>query len=181
MQPLLDCVQIDPSGWDGFLGPLATAKSITATNPSWTDFMEGISGWLFSATALNEMWVTFHIDHTWKAGTAIYLHVHWALNGVAAGIVRWGIEYTVAKGYNRQAFGATTTVFIEQAVTGVFIQHMIAEASIENVIPTAALEPDCLILARIFRDAAHANDTCTDGAFAYSCDLHCQKRAIVHP
>lgn len=36
------------------------------------------------------------------------------------------------------------------------------------------LEPNEIIMCRVFRDAAHANDTCTDNVFALTADLHYQ-------
>jgi hypothetical protein len=127
---------------------------------------------------MQEVWVNFHIKHDIAPGTLLYPHVHWSTTGTNTGVARWGFEYTVAKGHQQQAFPATTTVYVEQAFTGQARTHMIAEVSLANAIPATNIEVDSLVLMRIFRDAAHANDTLTDPAFLFMVDLHYQKQYL---
>lgn len=163
------------AGWDDILAPLSSGKSTSPSDPDWLQLRDGIYANSFKPNLLNEAWVYFHISHSYAAGTVMYPHVHWTTIGTDTGVVRWGIEYTVAKGYNQQAFPATTTVYVEQAASGVPYQHMITEVSLLNAIPSTNLEIDGLILVRVFRDALHANDTCTDNAFGLFVDIHYQK------
>jgi len=95
----------------------------------------------------------------------------------ATGVVRWGIEYSVAKGHQQGAastFPATTTVYVEQTIsTASQWQHFVAEVSLANAIPSTNIEPDSVIKCRIFRDAAHVNDTAGE-IHAWQADMHFQ-------
>lgn len=165
-------------GWGDILGPFTGAKTTAATDPAWAVFRNGVYTYSFSQNTMNELWLQFHLPHDYVAGTVIYPHIHWSTAGTNTGVVRWGFEYTAAKGYSQEAFPATTTAYVEQAATGTAYTHMIGEVSLADAIPTTHLEPDSIIMVRVFRDAAHANDTCTDAAFGFMCDLHYQKSGI---
>lgn len=158
-------------GWNDVTNDFAAAKVTGASQPTWAAFRSGIYAYSFSASAMNEAWVNFHITHDYKSGTTVYPHIHWSTTGTNTGTVRFGIEYSVAKGHNQGAFPASTTVYIEQAASGTAYQHMIAEVSDGDSFSTN-IEPDSLVITRIFRDAAHANDTCTDAVFILFADIH---------
>lgn len=51
--------------------------------------------------------------------------------------------------------------------------HMIGEAALADAI--SATETDALVCIRVFRDAAHENDTCTDAVMVPLVDLHYQR------
>jgi hypothetical protein len=163
--------------WDDITGEI-TVKGGGANNPSWAAFQGGIYAYQCSASTMQEVWIDFHILHDIAPGTLLYPHVHWSTTGTNTGVVRWGIEYTVAKGHQQQAFPATTTVYVEQAGSGTAHQHMIAEVSLADAIPATNIEVDALVMTRIFRDASHANDTQTDPAFLLMADLHYQKQYL---
>ncbi len=149
-----------------------TLKGSGVNNPTWATFLSGISAYSFSASTMNEAWINIHINHDYKPGTNVYLHTHWSTTGTNTGTCRWGFEYTVAKGHNQQNFPATTTVYAEQAAQGTAYRHMITEISLGNSIPSTNIEPDSIIMVRVFRDAAHVNDTLTDASFLIFADAH---------
>lgn len=157
-------------GWRDITSDIQV-KGIGANNPTWATLKNGISAYTFSATTMQEAWINFHINHDYAVGTPIYLHAHWVNPGTNTDTVRWGFEYTIAKGHQQELFPETTTVYVEQACTGQYY-HMIAE--IGTGISSASLEPDSLILVRVFRDAAHANDTCTNAVALIMSDVHYQ-------
>lgn len=160
--------------WDDLVASFNAGIVAGANVPTWSVMINGIYAYLFSATAMNEIWLSpIHIDHRYKPGTKIYPHIHWTTGGTNTGVVRWGVEYSVAKGHNQQAFPATTTIYLEQAASGTAYKHMIVEAS-DGQAFLANVEPDSLVLMRVFRDGGHANDTCTDQAFGLMCDVHYQ-------
>lgn len=144
-------------------------------------FRDGIHAYNFFAGQMSEAFASFHVDHDYALGTALYPHIHWAINSNAVGTIRWGIEYTVAKGHGQMAFGPTTTVYVEQAADGTPYKHMVAEVSTPNAIPGLNIEPDTLILCRFFRDGAHANDTLEADAFVFCVDLHYQADRATTP
>ena len=158
------------AGWRDLTSEI-NVKGSGANNPSWATFRNGISAYSFSASTMTECWMVFHIDHDYKPGSDMYFHTHWSTTGTNTGVVRWGFEYTVAKGHGQSAFGATQTVYVEQAGSGTAYQHMVAETT---AISSAEFEVDALILMRIFRDSAHVNDTQTGVAFLFTADCHYQ-------
>lgn len=159
-------------GWRDNVIQMVSRGDITA--PPFRTFRDNIQLYGFSHIDTQEVFGQFHIDHDYAMGTALYPHVHWAHNTTAVGTVRWGIEYTVAKGHQQMAFGPTTTVYVEQATDGTQYKHYIAEVSDANAIPGTNIEPDTIILMRVFRDATHSNDTLDGDAFGMCLDLHYQ-------
>ncbi len=162
--------------WKDQLTDLSSGRVAGANTPTWAAFVGGISAYSFSATLMNEMWFNIHIPHEFRPGTRIYPHVHWSVLGTNTGTVRWGFEYTVAKGHAMAGFGATQTVYVEQAYpgqTGGAPTHMIAEVSDANAI-AYDFEPDTVVMFRLFRDAANVADTQTAAAFAFYADIHFQ-------
>ena len=159
-----------PLGWADILGEI-NIRGAGANNPAWAAFRNGIFTYTFSATTMQEAWMTYHIPHTYCLDTPINLHVHWATPTTNTGVVRWGFEYTYGKGYAQGAFPATQTIYKEQAGSGVAYDHMIAETD-DLIIP--GLEVDGMLLVRVFRDAAHANDTQTAAVHVFTADIHHQ-------
>ena len=167
------------AGWQDNLSSISAGKIAGASVPTWTLLQNGLYAYAFSAAAMNEVWVSFHIQHDYQPGTMFYPHVHWTTAGVNAGVCRWGIEYSFARGYAADVFPASTTIYLEQAATGVAYKHMITEA-VEGagvLIPT--LETDGILLTRVFRDGGHVNDTLTDVAFGLFVDIHYQSDGML--
>jgi hypothetical protein len=149
--------------------------------PTLNVFRDGIHAYNFFSGQMSEAFASFHVDHDYAMGTALYPHLHWAIQSDATGTIRWGVEYTVAKGHGQMAFGPTTTVYIEQAADGTPYKHMIAEVSLADAIPGLNIEPDTLILCRFFRDGEHVNDTLDADAFVFCVDLHYQADRATTP
>jgi hypothetical protein len=162
------------TGWDDITADLSAGKAVGANAPTWATLRDGISAYEFSKTIMNEIWITFHIKHDYKEGTNVYPHIHWTTNSTTAtGTVRWGFEYTVAKGHDQAAFPASTTVYVEYTFSAnKQYQHFISEVTDAQAFD--AFEADTLVLMRIFRDAAHANDTFDDTVFGLTADIHFQ-------
>lgn len=144
-------------------------------------FRDGIHAYAFFAGEMSEAFANFHIDHDYAPGTALYPHVHWAIQTNAVGTVRWGIEWTYAKGHGQMAFGPTQTVYVEQASNGIAYTHFVAEVSDANAIPGTDIETDGIIMCRFFRDGAHPNDTLDADVFVFCVDLHYQASQLTTP
>lgn len=160
-------------GWrDNIIELKVDASSTNA--PTLNPMRGGILAWTFPPNETTEAHAAWHIDHDYAMGTPLYFHVHWATASTDIGTVRWGFEYTIAKGHQQQAFPATSTVYVEQASTGTAYMHMIAELSEANAISGTGIEPDTVIMVRLFRDGAHVNDTLEAEVFGLFLDLHYQ-------
>jgi hypothetical protein len=162
------------SGWNDILADIGAGRGIGVNAPTWTSLRDGLYGYAFTAAQMNEIWLNLHITHDYMWGSKVWPHVHWTTAGTDTGVVRWGIEYTFARGYGVEAFPATTTIYVEQAASGTAYTHMIAEPAEADGVLLPNAEPDGIIMCRVFRDGAHANDTCTDDAFGLFADLHFQ-------
>jgi hypothetical protein len=140
-------------------------------------FVGGISLRRFIAGEMREAFAEFHIPHTWKPGTMMYPHVHFTILSSAAGTVRWGFEYIFARTQRSNAFTqypeTSTTIYLEQVIAANSERtHFVVEAAQGQGIDGANLEVDGMILARVFRDGAHANDTFAQDVFGITVDLH---------
>lgn len=175
--------QMNPAeGWKDKEGSLNSARVTGASQPTWAALTDNIYAWRFSASTLNEVWLNFHIPHDISftqpredgsvQGATLYPHVHFSSVGTDTGTARFGIEYSIARGYSVDAFPSSTTIYLEQAATGTALQHQIVETTDANAIVDPAIETDAVLLIRLFRDAAHANDTLTDAVFITFMDLH---------
>lgn len=160
-------------GWrDNIIEMKVDASSPNA--PTLDPFRGGILAWSFPPNETTEAHAAWHIDHDYALGTPLYFHVHWATASTSIGTVRWGFEYTIAKGHQQQAFPAPSFVYVEQASTGTAYMHMIAELSDANAIPGTGIEPDTVIQVRLFRDGTNPADTLEQPVFGLFLDLHYQ-------
>lgn len=169
-------------GWrDNIVELKVDASSPNA--PTLNPIRGNILAWTFFKNEMTEAHSGWHIDHDYAQGTKLYMHVHWVCPTSASGTVRWGFEYTVAKGHQQQAFPATTTVYVEQATNGTPHMHYVGEVSEANAIDGAALgiEPDTVIQVRVFRDGTHVNDTLEEDVFGLFIDLHYQADKATTP
>lgn len=159
-------------GWDDYLGVPDDDPSTGGSTPTWSAFSGNIYGRAFSPTAMKQRQFRFHILHNYASGTPLYLHAHWSPSSTNIGTVRWGFEYIVAKGHSQEAFSSPITVYKEQATTGANGTHFVAEVSDIDAVSSSLLEPDTLLIVRVFRDATHINDTYTGDAFLWNVDAH---------
>jgi len=144
-------------------------------NPTFGPVLGNIQGLIFAKDSMNQVWCDFHIDHDIALGTKIYPHVHYMPISNNGGVVRWGIEYYIAKGHQQQKFQGPFTIYIEQTIpVNSLGLHMVAEASDASAILSSAIEPDSFVKTRVFRDAQHVNDTHPNNIHAWCADLHYQ-------
>lgn len=145
-------------------------------NPAWASFRSGIRAYRFESSRMNECWSSFHIDHDYAMNTPLYPHMHWAPEDDRTGTVRWGFEYTIAKGHAQgedSVFPPSSIVYAETEITQASSHmHFITETSDAAAIPPDLAEPDSLIIIRFFRDAT--NDTYPGGVFGLKTDIHYQ-------
>jgi len=169
------------SGWQDMLADLVRGKP-GGTSPTWGTFKNGTEAWKFADSQVESLHVSFHMPHdlafTFPSadGTVgapkLYPHIHWSPSGTNTGTVRFGIEYTYARGYGIDAFPASTTIYLEASGSGVDCDHLITETTDAAAIEDATHETDALMKVRVFRDGTHANDTFTGGVFIHYVDLH---------
>lgn len=158
-----------------------------SSGPSWVKFRDGIYLYSFPYNSPREVLASFHIDHDYAMGTSLYPHFHFTVNNaIASGIVRIGFEYTIAKGHAQETgshFDYTKLAFCHVRVDGQHdrYKHFIAEVHERDAIPPTNIEPDTIVLMRIFRDANDVHDTYPADIFGITSDIHYQVGQIATP
>lgn len=168
------------SGWRDLVGNVSIRGS-GPNDPSWTTWRGNIPQYQFSNVIMNQMVFEWHLQHDYKPGSDIYLHVHWSQNVSDPGkAAKWYWEVTYAKGYQQAAFIVPITTSVVQNSDSTAYEHMIAEVQLSAASPSASqldsddLEVDGLIIGRLYRDPTDPADTLTSGPFVHYSDIHYQ-------
>lgn len=172
-KPATNTVALNATGWRD-LTASGLAIRVGATAPDLINLFGNLWVYGFDASTIESGYLILHPNHDVKPGSGsggIEVHVHWAPTNTNTGVVRWGFEYSYARGFSVDVFPAASTEYLEQAGSGVANTHQIVDS---GLITIANYEPDGIILARIFRDATHVNDTYTGDAALLSVDIHYQ-------
>ena len=174
------------AGWNDLLGT-PTIKAIGVNDPAWNTYQGNIRQYQFSQANMNELWFNYHMQHDYKPGSDLYLHIHWSQITVdtggtagAPGDVKWYFDVTYAKGHNQAAFIAPITTSLVATASGTQYQHMLNEIQLSATSPSGSqldstqLEPDGIIIIRAYRDPGDAADTLNQGPFVHFVDIHYQ-------
>ena len=161
-------------GWADIVSEFYTRGG--PASPGVSQFIGGIYLLEFSPTDTLEAFANFHIPHAYKQNTMMYPHIHFSTQSNAAGVVRWVVEWTFARRHDstgQTAFPATQTNVIEFSIPANSAnKHFIAEAAEGQGIPGTNIEVDGMVMCRIYREAAHVNDTFDASVWAITSDLH---------
>ena len=164
-------------GWNDLLFPGLTIVA-GASAPDWAVLRDGINAYAYDAANPEQAWGSIHLLHDYVPGTDLYPHVHWTHNNVTpTGAVRWGLEYTIARGYEIDTFPASTTITIDVTAGAQYAHHIEEFASVSGT----GLVADTIMLFRIFREAGNAADTFGTDAFLLHMDVHYQSDGRLTP
>lgn len=172
-------------GWVDVLSSLYSSGAVGPKSPDWVKLVDDGSSsagiWVpgFDSGTEESLQCAFHVPHGIVNGI-IYPHVHWTPTTVNTGVVRWGIEFAFAPGYSRGTFPNSQITYLEAEAGGVIGTHHITEVA-DPGIEISNLETDGVIIARVFRDASHANDTYPDDAAGFFVDLHIELDRLATP
>lgn len=142
--------------------------------PTFREFTNRIYLYSFDNGAqIQEGHFTYHIQHDIKPNTDATIHIHWAHNNAnPSGNIKWNVEYSVAKGYEFGDFSTTNVGSTIQAAGAQYAHHITNDDDIIISGENGELEPDTIIVGRIWRDATDEGDTFEDDAFLLHLDLH---------
>jgi hypothetical protein len=182
-----DAIHYTYSGSVGTYGWNDNVKELYATGPNQPSLNNSFGPYYhyeFSADTMNNVFANFHIVHDFALGTAISPHFHLMTNSNASGTVRIGFEWSTA----RRADDTGTTVFTTPATCYAELpiaansagKHFVAQSN-DGIPALTDINVDSLIIVRIFRDAAHINDTFPDTIFGLTVDLHYQVARLYTP
>lgn len=151
------------------------------TNAAQLGYLSGSSGpqiWYFRYNqGVEAMSFNVQLPHSWKEGTTIYPHLHWAPKNSATGNVEWNFEYTWANydAATPQVFPAITTSSV--VATGPFTAnaHAITPlTSSNNGIDGTGKKISSILICRIWRDSGTSGDTYNYDAGVLFVDFHIQ-------
>jgi hypothetical protein len=160
---------------DYIISGLSIGKGANA--PDLAEFRGGLFLNAFAGTGVTveQGFFTLHILHGIKAGTTPTFHVHWAHNQASpSGDVKWQLDYSMAKGYGVSTFPAPTSLFTTRPALAQYV-HDISDDDDMPLASITELEPDTVILGRIYRDPADAADTFENDAFLIQIDMHYER------
>jgi len=171
-------------GWRDIIGTLKI-RIVGANDPVFNSYNgTSVRQFQFSNAIMNEIFHEYHIPHDYVPGSDVHVHVHWSQTTVdtggaagAPGVVKYYFDALYSKGHNQEAFpAAVTTVSVTQTASATVRQHMITEVQLttSGALGGNNLEPDGVIILRMYRDPADAADTLDQGPFVHFVDLHYQ-------
>lgn len=158
--------------------------------PNFNVYQGPIRQWEYTSGALREQWIEFHLDHDYVIGTDVHLHFHWSQAvvdtgaGGSPGDVRWFYDLLYAKGHDQDTFTHAAAGVAQQTASAVQWRHMIAEVQVSDSPATPSridrtlLEPDGVLLVRVYRDSADPGDTLDQQPFLHFVDVHYQSTNI---
>lgn len=177
-------------GWHDLIGQISLDAEGGPNRPDFNTYRGGLKQYQFTGDN-DQVYLTFHIPHDYVPGTHLHIHTHWSqivvdTGGPATtpGDVKWQFEVSYAKGHDQGAFSAPITTSVVQTASSVQYQHMVAEIQLSNTTPgpneidTADIEPDGILLVRVFRSSGDVADTLNQAPFLHFVDIHYQSTGI---
>lgn len=151
-----------------------------ASAPDLAEFRDGLFANAFAGTGgvTEQAFFSVHIRHGYKDDSVPTFHIHWGHNQVSpSGNVKWFIDVSIAKGYGVGTYPSPTTLSTVQTAPAQYV-HEITDDD-DMALSATNLEPDTVILGRIYRDPTA--DTFEADAFVFQVDLHYQRDKIGTP
>lgn len=147
--------------------PVSQVKITGASNlPKWATFINNTVSLYFSASSVEQVYITAQMPHARIENTTIYPHFHWSYDEPkAAGDVVWCVEYTCAD--VGDYYGLTTIKCTTDSAMNPYQHHMTDMIPIENNLTDSAI---CNM--RIYRDGTHVNDTFPVDVSLQEFDIH---------
>lgn len=157
-----------------------------ANAPDLEDFRDGIfmNAFAGAGPTTEQGFFTVHILHDILPNTSPTWHIHWAHNidsgtyTADTAAVKWNVDCSTARGYGIEAFPSVTTVSTTQTAGAQYVHHITND---DDMVINDTIEPDTMMISRIYRDPADAADTFGYDAFLINVDLHYQIGQIGTP
>lgn len=144
------------------------------SSPTFKSLQNGIYGFAFvNSPQIQEGFFSIHTLHDMKPNTNMTFHIHWTHNtSVPSGNMKWNIEYSLAKGYGQGTFSTTQTLSTIQTAGAQYTHHITNDDDMTIVSTGGEVEPDSILLCRIYRNSSDAQDTFNGDAFLLNMDIH---------
>jgi hypothetical protein len=158
------------AAWDDLQVSASTTSRLGTTDPDWVALSAGVYALAFDGAGIRNEEVMFQaqMPHTWREGSTIYPHVHWAPSTNDAGNVRWCLEIAIAN--KNETLTAAAADCVDMTSSGVAFRHQW-----DNLTPItmSGKTISAMLVGRLYRNGSSANDT-YDGkdAFLLEVDFH---------
>lgn len=153
-------------------------KSSQSNGPTWQDFIVStLKALAFSGgTQMGEVFFDVQMPHTWREGTTIYPHIHWAPEDASGGNVIWYLEYTWAN--YPGTFPTPTTINTGAVAAGnTAFAHIISPFPASGGIDGTGKKISSVMRCRVYRTPT-GDDTYGGLAFAISIDFHYETNTV---
>ena len=163
----------DATTWDDLRVPITSTKFGGTQDPDFAKFLDngsgsqGVFAHLFDKALEEEVYISVQMPHSWREGSDVRAHFHWAPTDTDTGNVIWGIEYSWAN--ITGTFGNTTITTVTDAADGTANKHQMTSAI---VIDGDGFTGSSMMVCRLFRAAANELDTYDADAALLEFDLH---------
>lgn len=175
---------------DGWTQPLyddylinGTAVALGTNAPDLAEVRNGLFLYAFAGTGavVEQAFFTLHILHGIQQDTTPTFHVHWTHNQASpSGDVKWNIDYSLAKGYSQSTYAAPTTLSSAQTAAAQYTHHITDDDDMP-LASIAEVEPDSVLIGRIYRNPADEADTFEADAFLIQVDMHYLRNRLGTP
>jgi len=163
--------------WEDLRVPSQNTKiNPTKSEPAFEEFTDGLYLYKFSTTNANDESVHFvaQMSHSYKEGSDIHPHLHWAPDNTDTGDVVWEFEYIIANIDGTFAATATTDTKTD-AGDGTTLKHQLINF---DTISGVGLTISHMIICRLTRLGTHGSDTFTGNACFLEFDFHYEQDTV---
>lgn len=164
--------------WEDIRVPVSSIKRLGFSDPDWVQFADdgagstGVYALAFDDTIDEEVYFACQIPHSYKEGTDIVPHIHWAPSDGNAGNVTWKLEYTWAN--IDGTYGNTATAVVTDSTDATSHKHLRADLT---TIAGAGKTMSSILMCRLYRDVSDA-DTYGSDAFLLEFDFHIEMDTV---
>ena len=166
-------VVLEDTRWDDKTISIGGMVLDGSNPPTVGTFVGSVSVLMFSNTVDNIVYLTLQLPHSYKEGTDVVPHIHWAPMNTNTGSVTWKMEYQW-KNIGEAFSGSTTTVAVTQAASGTTGEQMVASF---GAIDGTGKGISSMFCARIYRDVDDGDDYNANAAML-EFDIHFEKDTI---
>lgn len=125
----------------------------------------------FDPDSKEEIFFNMQLPHSYKVGTPLDAHIHWAPTSTHTGTVEWVLDYSITA--INGTVTAATPLDDKFAGSGTTNKHQYADL---GDITCAACGISSILIGHLYRDATDAvNDTYTGDACLLAIDFHFQQ------
>ncbi len=147
-----------------------------ANPPDWVAIGGSLGGLYileFNQSTEEEVYCFVQMPHNWKEESIIKPHVHWINHSGATGMVRWGLEYSIAS--VGDGFPTPTIIYTNGDTCETQMTHQLIEF---GDIDMTGHKISCMLITRLFRAAGDSLDTANDDVGLLEFDIHYQVDSI---